>query len=56
MVKRNMIRALFTWKNNAFNLLPLVSDLVCNTLQKNYLSENISRLRVSIAFLKGCKY
>lgn len=41
--KRNMIWALFTWKNNAFNLLLLDSDLVRNTLQKNCLSENISR-------------
>lgn len=42
MEKGNTIRALFTWKNNAFNLLPLDSDLVHNTLQKNYLSEHIS--------------
>lgn len=43
MEKGNMIRALFTWKNNAFNLLPLDLDLVSKTLWKNYLSENISR-------------
>lgn len=43
MRKGIMVKALFTWKNNAFNILPLDSDLVCNTLKKNYLSENISR-------------